>query len=53
MENMIKRYPVVFPDDLDKSVPAPNEDLKALLTLMLSKDPNQRIGSDSCEMEIL
>jgi serine/threonine protein kinase len=32
---------------------AANSDLKALLTEMLNKDPNQRIGSDSCEMEIL
>ena len=53
MENLIKRYPVVFLDETDPSVPSPSEDLKTLLTEMLTKDPSQRIGSDQCEMEIL
>lgn len=53
MEHLIKKYPVVFPDDVDSSKPAADADLKALLTELLTKDPDQRIGSDSCEMEIL
>lgn len=47
MDMLIKRYPVVFPETDQDS------DLKALLTEMLNKDPHQRIGSDTCEMEIL
>jgi hypothetical protein len=53
MENLIKRYPVVFPDEIDSSIAPPSDDLKSLLTDLLCKDPNQRLGSDACEMEIL
>lgn len=102
MEHLIKKYPVVFPDELNDSPssvspdlvnviavipkvnPAQTEpepghrlqsmpinqgsdrrtlssetepdrspDLKSLLTDLLTKDSDQRIGSDKCEMEIL
>jgi len=53
MENLIKKYPVVFPDEVDNSLPPVNSDLKALIRDLLNKDPTQRLGSDQCEMEIL
>lgn len=53
MENMIKKYPVIFPDEVDSSLPAVNSDLKALIRELLTKDPAQRLGSDRCELEIL
>ena len=53
MENLIRKYPVIFPDEVDSSLPAVNSDLKALIADLLNKDPAQRLGSDRCEMEIL
>lgn len=53
MENLIKKYPVIFPDEVDSTLPAVNSDLKALIRDLLNKDPAQRLGSDRCEMEIL
>jgi hypothetical protein len=53
MENLIKKYPVIFPDEVDSTIPAVNSDLKALIRDLLNKDPAQRLGSDRCEMEIL
>lgn len=53
METMIKKYPIVFPDEVDSSVPAPSNDFKSIVTELLNKDPKQRIGSDQFENEIL
>lgn len=53
MEHLIKKYPIVFPDEINSSQSAVNPDLKSLLTDLLTKDSDQRIGSDKCEMEIL
>lgn len=53
MENMIRKYPVIFPDEVDSSLPPANNDLKALIRELLTKDPAQRLGSDRCELEIL
>jgi len=52
MEALIKKYPITFPE-VSTETPAVSDDFKELVTELLSKDPNQRIGSDSCEIEIL
>jgi hypothetical protein len=48
--SLIKQYPVVFPrSTMFKFEP----DLNDCIQQLLEKDPIQRLGSESCELEIL
>lgn len=49
MKQFIKKYPVVFDEKSEKTT----SDLQDILEGLLTKDPNQRLGSDLFEKEIL
>lgn len=40
MEQMIKRYPVIFPDEVDPTIEPVSSEFKALINDLLNKDPN-------------
>jgi hypothetical protein len=37
---MIKRYPVIFPDEIDPTLEPVSSEFKALINDLLNKDPN-------------